>query len=226
MVFRSACLSWRLPACGRSANMSVTVYSSNRIISASAWTASYALVCQKMMCLKRGNYPQRVLLHMLSKQAVSKSGVTCCRRQRELPLHNQPTCPDLFDVLREVPTLLAMVSPSDWPAILGSSKQLRHVIHSAIQAITVILEEDVTLVLKGSWPQLSLIKLEQTFEDNCCPNIEAVRPASCNFHLIASIHATLEDGQDTSAFIVRPLSKQLQLDHHIAAAFLNLQSAG
>ena len=150
----------------------------------------------------------------------------CCRRQGEHQSQKQPTCPDFFYVLCEVPALLAMVPASDWSALLGCSKQLRHVVHSSVQAVKVMHEEDVTLVLQGSWLQLNLIKLEQISEDDICPQFESLRPASCNFHRIASIHAHLEDEQDTSAFIVRPLAKQLQLDQHIAAAFSNLQSAG
>ena len=154
--------------------------------------------------------------------------MTCCRRQGEQQSHIQPTCPDFFDALHEVPDLLAKVSPSDWAVLLGCSKQLRHVVHSSVQAIKVTHDEDVTLVLKGSWPQLMLIKLRQTVLDSMrvFPYSESFEPASCNFHVIAKLHARLEDKQLPSAFIVRPLAKQLQLDQHIAAALLNLHSAG
>lgn len=95
------------------------------------------------------------------RYADSKNGVTCCRRRSEHQSHIQSTCPGFSDVLCEVPTLLAMVPSSDWPALLGCSKQLRYVVHSSVQATRVTHEEDVTLVLEGSWPQLGLIKLEE-----------------------------------------------------------------
>ena len=160
------------------------------------------------------------------RYAVSNTGVTCCRRQSEHHLDIQPTCPDFFDVLHEVPTLLALVCSCDWAALLGCSKQLRHIVHSWIQAIRVTHQEDVTLVFKGSWPQLGLIKLEETALKGYPPRFKALRPASSNFHLMAFFDAFLEGDRHTQAFVVKPLVKQLQLDQHIAAAFLNLQSAG
>ena len=152
--------------------------------------------------------------------------MSCCRRQSEHQSHIQPTCPDFLDVLREVPTLLALVSSSDWAALLGCSRQLRHAVHSSVRAVQVANHEDVILVLKGSWPQLGLIKREPAMSVRDLCHFNTFRPSSsCYFHLIATLYASLHN-QFFVADIVRPLAKQLQLDQHIAATFQNLQSAG
>lgn len=43
----------------------------------------------------------------------------------------------LANVLCEAPPLLAMLSPQDWAALSNCGRQLRHLIHSSVIAITV-----------------------------------------------------------------------------------------
>ena len=61
----------------------------------------------------------------------------------------------LADVLCEAPPLLAMLSPQDWTALSNCGRQLRHLIHSSVIAITVQEVRLAVDVLTGDWPQLA-----------------------------------------------------------------------
>ena len=66
----------------------------------------------------------------------------------------------LAELLQAAPAVLAAISPRDWTAISGCNRQLRQFIHSSVQTVTVNTQQDVSAVLKGSWLQLALIKVD------------------------------------------------------------------
>ena len=152
--------------------------------------------------------------------------------------------PGLTDALQEAPALLAAMSSRDWAAISGCSRQLRQFIHSSAQTITVHTQQDVAAVLKGSWPQLALIKVDQT---SWPTNAELVpqSPLHSTFtlQLLASFqvaqHTQCALGQSTHpsawqvqlapralVYVVKPWAVQRQPGQHVAAALAGLRSSG
>ena len=125
----------------------------------------------------------------------------------------------LADVLREAPPLLAMLPSQDWAALSSCSKQLRHLVHSSVTAITLPDVMDAAAVLKSSWSQLALIKTQSTTSRDATRDVfrHLKLPQDTNLQLIVSFMSTTNH-QLTMTFVV---SQRDQASQHksIAAAF-------
>lgn len=130
-----------------------------------------------------------------------------------------PKCPQpngLADVLCGAPALLAMLSSEDRTVLSSCGRELRHMIHSLITTIVVNDVTSVEAVLRGSWPQLALIKVP-----TCCLSGLSLPPES-NFKVVARFQDFWES---SSALVVRPKGEHHQ-HHSISMAFRQLQSWG
>ena len=128
----------------------------------------------------------------------------------------------LADVLWNAPPLLPLLSSQDWGALSDCSRQLRHVIYSSVTAITVYSVSDAEAVLRGSWPQLALIKLQPML---CIALSQGLcLPQDSNFQLIASLE-TVQHEQYEQSSIAFVVCSNCHADHNsVVAAFRHLQT--
>ena len=133
--------------------------------------------------------------------------------------HHQPY--SLADVLCEAPPLLALLSSQDCKALSACGKELRHLIHSSVTAITTTEVSDAERVLTGSWPQLALIKIQSTARLTMCQHGHLTEGS--NFPQIASIYST-KNYRSITALLVRP-NPEVDQQKSIAAAFRHLHAS-
>lgn len=109
----------------------------------------------------------------------------------------------LAHVLFEAPPLLAMLSSQDYKALSQLGRQLPHLIHSSITAVTVSTVSHAEAVLTGVWPQLTLIKLQLPLHLCYIPHLRLLQDS--NFQLIASFHQQANLGTTQHWFLVQSL---------------------
>lgn len=129
-----------------------------------------------------------------------------------LPCHHMYV---LEDALCKAPVaLLAILPPQDQAVLSSCSKQMLHLTQSCVTAITVQKIGDVRTVLKSTWPQLALIKVQPT--THFLSSTGSQQPQNSNFLLIASL-----DSMPSSI-----VSSHTETDRRksIAAAFCHLRS--
>ena len=68
----------------------------------------------------------------------------------------------LSDLIDHVPQLLEYLSSDSLAPILGTSSALRHIVHNhATKIIGHISDQDIAVLVKGPWPQVTHLSLKR-----------------------------------------------------------------
>ena len=100
------------------------------------------------------------------------------------------------DLLRELPQLPGYLGSASLANLLACNRELRHTIHSLAHKVTVMNEQDLGLLLKSSWRQLTVVYM---------PNglwCGLLWPEDAKLELLARIHLQGQD-KGSTIFVVR-----------------------
>lgn len=132
-----------------------------------------------------------------------------------------PRC-ELAETLLQAPALLAAIPTQDWNALVACSRQLQHIIHASVQALTVTCASDISTLGHYSWPQLVLIQFPSDVNDFHSALDHLPSDPSLELIAAAAIY-NLGCMKTITALIVRPPEEHGPPGWDIAAALLRLQ---
>ena len=113
----------------------------------------------------------------------------------------QPEAPSqLANAMYEVPHLAQQLFSDSAAPLAGCSRQLRRLIHSSTQQVTLSSEHEISQVVKSNWPQLSVVM---------CNMCSSKWPEDGKLKLVGSFQLS-QEGKVSTAFIVRPTEGQSQ----------------
>lgn len=100
------------------------------------------------------------------------------------------------DLLHKVPELASLLAPSSLANLLACNRELRHAVHGLACKVTVKHEQDLDILNKHTWSQLTIIHLLQKTRSSF------PWPEHSKLECLASMHFVHEHG-DSTIFIVK-----------------------
>lgn len=111
-------------------------------------------------------------------------------------------------MVRCIPRLLDFLSPHDWSAVSSTNRQLREWFHNHVHVVSIESPEDLEVLGKGFWPQLTLVLVN----DQSRFSIES------SFNGRLQLLAAIELHRGMRALLVRPKLQQTSVTASNSAA--------